>query len=268
MTRTTNHGLTISQLEKESTPNLHYSGVSEIYYSDFRERVLGHDSQIRRDLFEGKIFIVRSVHPTEEIVELRKATHDYGQTAPPSFHKIQGNCPNFHNVNEENPLYKVLMRIHSYHFFRWNSEPFDIFPDVLGPLQVYETLNEYDPEKIISNTCDDNVVPRVQIHHYPLGGGHTQMHRDPTNLVKVAWVTMMSKRGEDYQTGGLYFLDLFGEKFHPETDLELNIGDTVVFYPPLIHGVDAIDPEQSSEWDSDNGRWSLILNNLPVAKAA
>jgi len=93
MTRTTNHGLTISQLEKESTPNLHYSGVSEIYYSDFRERVLGHDSQIRRDLFEGKIFIVRSVHPTEEIVELRKATHDYGQTAPPSFHKFKGIVP-------------------------------------------------------------------------------------------------------------------------------------------------------------------------------
>ena len=159
------------------------------------------------------------------------------------------------------------MRIHSYHFFGWNNDPVDIFQQVSDPLEVYETLCEYEPGTIVNNTWDDDVVPRLQIHHYPIGGGHTQMHRDPTDLVKVAWITMMTKRGVDYHTGGLYFLDLFGDKFYPEMELNLDVGDTIVSYPPLLHGVDAIDSANSSGWDSINGRWALIFNNLPVAPA-
>lgn len=261
------NSLTISQLEKESTAGLNYSGVIEIPYSEFRELVLNNDDQLRRDIFEGKVFVVKGVYSVEELTNLRKAIHKYGQNTPPSFHKIQGKCPNFHNINEGNPLYKVLMRIHSYHFFDWNNDPVDIFRQVSDPLEVYETLCEYESGTIINNTWDDDVVPRLQIHHYPLGGGHTQMHRDPTNLVKVTWITMMTKRGVDYHTGGLYLLDLFGNKFYPEMELDLDVGDTIVFYPPLIHGVDAIDSEASSEWDSINGRWALIFNNLPVVPA-
>ena len=77
---------------------------------------------------------------------------------------------------------------------------------------------------------------------------------------------MMTKRGVDYQNGGLYLLNMSGDKFHPEMSLDLEVGDTVVFYPNLLHGVDAIDVGQSSDWESDNGRWALIFNNLPVAK--
>ena len=53
--------LTISQLEKESTAGLNYSGVIEIPYSEFRELVLNNDDQLRRDIFEGKVFVVKMV---------------------------------------------------------------------------------------------------------------------------------------------------------------------------------------------------------------
>ena len=258
--------LTISQLEKESRANMHYSGVVDIPFSEFRNRVLAHDNEIYQELFDGKVFILRSTHSEEQMVKLKKIIHEFGQSTPECFYKIQGDCPNFHVTNQDNPLYKVLMSIHSYHFFSWNDSPINIFGDVSEALEVYETLCEYDPREILRNTCDDDVVARIQIHHYPTGGGHTQMHIDPTTFVKVAWITMMTKRGVDYENGGLYVLDISGNKFYPELSLDLNIGDTVVLYPQMIHGVDAIDAGHTSEWASDNGRWALIFNNLPVAR--
>ena len=76
---------------------------------------------------------------------------------------------------------------------------------------------------------------------------------------------MMTKRGVDYESGGLYFLDISGSKFYPEMSLDINEGDIVVFYPQLVHGVDAINAGQTSAWASENGRWTLFFNNRPVA---
>jgi len=263
--------MTISQLEKASKSDgsfsdlssLYYSGVVEVPFAEFRNRVLNHDDEIYKDIYEGKVFILKDAFPKEEVHKLRKVIHQFGQTTPPSFHKILGNCPNFHNINEENTRYNVLMRVHSYHFFSWNDYPVDMNQYVFKALEVYETLCEQDPAKIIYNTCEDDIVTRIQVHHYPLGGGHTQLHRDPTELVKVAMIMMMTKVGVDYESGGLYFLDMFGDKFYPEPSLD--VGDIVVFYPRLLHGVEAVDAGKTSEWDSENGRWTLLFNNRPIA---
>jgi hypothetical protein len=257
--------LTISQLEKQASAKLHYTGVVDLSFADFRKRVLAHEDEIFSDLFGGKVFILRNTHSKEQLVKQKNIIHEFGLNTPAVFHKIHGDCPNFHVINEGNPLYNVLMRIHSYHFFSWNDNPINMFPDVREALEVYETLCEYEPTEILSNTCDNDVVARLQIHHYPTGGGHTQIHTDPTDLVKVAWITMMTKRGVDYESGGLYLLDISGNKFYPETSSDLNIGDTVTFYPKLAHGVDAIDAGETSEWESDKGRWAMIFNNLPVS---
>ena len=117
--------LTISQLEKAAESDGSYSGVSNLYYSgvvetsfsEFRKRVLDHDDAVYSDLFGGKVFILKDAYPKEEVFKLRRAIHEFGQSTPSSFHKIQGDVPNFHNINEANTLYKILMRVHSYHFF-------------------------------------------------------------------------------------------------------------------------------------------------------
>jgi len=262
--------LTISQLEKTSETDGSYAGVSNLYYTsveevpfaEFRKRVLSHDDTVYSDLFGGKVFILKNAYPKEEITKLRTAIHEFGQSTPQSFHKVQGNCPNFHTINEENTNYNILMRVHTYHFFGWNDNPVDIIKYLYESIEVYETLTEQDPSKIINNTCDDDVVVRMQAHHYPLGGGHTQLHRDTTEVIKVAMIMMMTKCGEDYESGGLYFLDMFGEKFHPESLLD--VGDIVVFYPMLLHGVEPVDTGKTSEWSSEAGRWTIIFNNRPV----
>jgi len=258
--------LTISQLEEKSGYNLYYSGVVDIEFAEFQKGVLSHDGEINKNLFEGKVYVVRNARLKENLGKLKNTVYQLGQDTPAMFHKIEDDCPNFHVVNEENPLYKLLMRVHTYHFFNWNEGPTDIFEMVSEELEVYETLCEQDPSKILRNTCADDMVARLQVHHYPRGGGHTQMHTDPTKLVKVAWVMMMTKLGVEYQSGGLYFMDLFGNKFYPENSLDIEVGDSIVFYPAMLHGVDPVDTGGEPEWESDSGRWNLIFNNLPVAK--
>ena len=41
----------------------------------------------------------------------------------------------------------------------------------------------------------------------------------------------------------------------------LDIGDMVMFYPTLKHGVMTIDPDLSSDWSSPQGRWLLAFNS-------
>jgi len=255
--------ISLSNLETTLEHNIHYSGVVETDFPTFQKRVLAADPQMYRDLYLGKIFIVRNAYPKDQILELRTAIHAFGQVTPTSFHQVNCRCPNFHTINDEVDKYKVLMRVHSYHFFSWNKEPVDIFSMFRDTLVLFETLSEQDPAEVLYNTTDDDLIVRLQIHHYPPGGGHTQMHTDPTVYVKVAMLVFLSKLGEDYKEGGLYFFDLFGEKYYPERDLE--IGDLVVFYPKLAHGVDAIDTDREIDWNSDVGRWTLLFNNRPPA---
>ena len=65
----------------------------------------------------------------------------------------------------------------------------------------------------------------------------------------------LSSSNEDYSQGGLYFLSSKREKTSIEKKLEM--GDVVLFYPSLFHGMDTIDPLQKSDWDSINGRWFI-----------
>ena len=39
----------------------------------------------------------------------------------------------------------------------------------------------------------------------------------------------------------------------------LDVGDMVCCYPTVVHGVDAVDPQEPLDWNSSKGRWFLGL---------
>jgi len=65
----------------------------------------------------------------------------------------------------------------------------------------------------------------------------------------------MSKIGNDFNNGGFYFKKKNKKKFNIEN--RLDIGDAVIFYGSIIHGVDKVDPKSKLNWKSDNGRWFI-----------
>jgi hypothetical protein len=64
---------------------------------------------------------------------------------------------------------------------------------------------------------------------------------------------IMSKIGKDFEKGGFYFRDKNNKKMNIEHKLE--IGDSVMFYGSIVHGVDAVDPNKKLNWKSYDGRW-------------
>ena len=69
----------------------------------------------------------------------------------------------------------------------------------------------------------------------------------------------MSQRGKDYQSGGFYLVDDSGRQLDMEDYLD--IGDMIMFYPTLLHGVRTIDPDLPKDWSSPQGRWLLAFNS-------
>ena len=51
----------------------------------------------------------------------------------------------------------------------------------------------------------------------------------------------MSKKGVDFDTGGFYFRDKNNKIFNIEDKLE--IGDSVIFYGSIVHGVEKVDKQ-------------------------
>ena len=65
----------------------------------------------------------------------------------------------------------------------------------------------------------------------------------------------MSKIGKDFSTGGFYFKKKNKKKYNIEN--KLDIGDAVIFYGSIVHGVDKVDPKSKLNWKNNNGRWFI-----------
>ena len=65
----------------------------------------------------------------------------------------------------------------------------------------------------------------------------------------------MSKIGVDFNSGGFYFRDKQNKKVNIKKQLE--IGDSVIFYGSVIHGVDVVDRHAKLNWKSYDSRWFI-----------
>ena len=106
-----------------------------------------------------------------------------------------------------------------------------------------------------NNIPSDGQIDRLQIVRYPAGGGELRDHVDPRKNQRVVSGLIMSKIGEDFKKGGFYFKSSKNKKVNIEK--KLDIGDGVIFYGSVIHGVDKVDPNEKLVWNSNKGRWFI-----------
>lgn len=97
--------------------------------------------------------------------------------------------------------------------------------------------------------------------HYPVGGGFMIEHRDSPEEGTVV-ILNMSKRGKDFQQGGLFLRTEEGELIDVEEHLEA--GDILLARPDLRHGVAAIDPKKAWEEQWTTGR-RMLFAPMPIA---
>ena len=117
-----------------------------------------------------------------------------------------------------------------------------------------------------NNLDKDKFWNACRMHHYPKGGGHMGPHRDTLfpellNNFKIPFIQIMltlTSRGVDFQTGGSYLVNRYGQKIFFETNN--NAGTLVLFDGATIHGVDDVDPTELLDFTSLKGRKALFVN--------
>lgn len=228
-------------------------------FERFKKKIIEQDPTFARNIIEslyaGDVYVLQGAFPKEFMINIKQKLHEHGLKTSSEFYKMTEGCPNFHRIIDENVAasYAFTAIKHSYYFFPWNSDEFDVFGETYQrwrPIKLLSGLNADEYEK---NTPKDGVVDRLQVVHYPRGSGKIETHSDPFLHQRLIISCIMSRRGEDYKTGGVYFIDAQGKEFDCEDQLE--IGDMLVYYPTILHGVKTVDEGSEVNWRVIEGRW-------------
>ena len=166
--------------------------------------------------------------------------------------------PNFHRIIDKKitKKYSLYAIKHSYFLYNWNikTKLEKNFKDgVYRHWRYVKLLAGNNKFKFEKNIPSQNQIDRLQIVNYPHGGGELRDHVDPRKNQRIVSGIIMSKKGIDFEKGGFYFRDKNNKKLNIEDQLE--IGDAVIFYGSIVHGVDVVDNHKKIDWKSYMGRW-------------
>jgi hypothetical protein len=235
--------------------------VIEISFDQFQEKVNSNDKEfaelITESLLQGDAYLIKNTFKTDYLKELKEKTFEWGQKEASSFHKCLEGTPNFNRRVDKSleGRYNSKSIWHQHLFYRWNGDIFGLFEPIYDRWRVMKKMWGLDPHAYENNTPKDGIVDRIHIYKFPKGGGYLDTHADPYLFQKTIMVVKMTEKGKDYNKGGLYFIDQNDNKVEVEDKIDL--GDMYFAFPTVLHGVDAIDPEEEVNWNSIEGRWIL-----------
>ncbi len=251
-----------TKLEKKKPAPKFVKKINFIKFQDLKSSINKKNEfyikNLIRKMYDGEAYIVRNAakkNLKDTIISLAKY---YDKKQKPSFSKMLDGVPNFHRIIDKKitKKYSLYAIKHSYYFFNWNikTKLEKKFKDAVYKhwryLKYLSGNKKYDFEK---NIPSDLQIDRLQIVNYPHGGGELRDHEDPRKNVRVVSGLIMSKIGKDFDKGGFYFRDKHNKKLNIENNLE--IGDCVMFYGSIVHGVDTVDKHKKLNWKSYMGRW-------------
>lgn len=203
-------------------------------------------------LIRGNVLLFKSIFEREASLSLRERFFRYGQGEPSSNPKVESGSPNFHRFDENNPKQSKARVMHNFSVFYWNKDFLESWSWLKASLAFQRVFSQL-PANFGNTGVEGDYFVTGRVSHYPLGGGHMQRHIDIDEVEKVTVIVSLSKRSEDFDSGGAY-LQPDGE---PPLDLEpyVDIGDIIVFNHAIPHGVAPIDPSEKLDWNNPGGRW-------------
>src|SRR5882757_5510133 len=148
--------------------------------------------------------------------------------------------------------------MHAFYYHSWyaqNRKKFEFFSDIF---KIKNFLAGFSESEFLSNIPSDGFIARINIHHYPRGGGYQAEHIDPVGKhAQIQTLVAASEFGDDYATGGVFARSIAGgAKIY--VDPHMKPGDMLVMSPGIHHGVDPVDPVQPYEWRTNDGRWMIL----------
>jgi hypothetical protein len=219
-----------------------------------------------------KVCLIRGVMKPDFVRAIIAYLSQIGRNSFPSRYPTLPGCPNHHRVYQWDELSYVKGCFHQFSFFPWNEDVFQLFKRFAPIYRLRNILSGLPPGRFLRNAPDDGCIARISFQFYPRAVGAMNKHIDPVDVhQKAVPILVMSKRGEDFEQGGLYFETDNGSRIF--ADEFAKPGDVVLTLAQLPHGVDRIDPHVTPDWLSFRGRWSgvvavnKIVTNTKIADA-
>ena len=217
-------------------------------------------SDISNDVINGNIVILKNVFEKNFLLDFRKKFISWSKSISPIIPTdVSDNSylkNNHHRIDDNPPQSQTPHRSHFYNLMRLDNLPAEISIDAL---KIYNALRDLQNE--VSNTkgdflpTDNPILMRPQIIHYPSGGGYFGERVHPFEPQKIGLITGLSRKGIDYNVGGTTFKTPSGFVDSGQHD----IGDITLFRYNLPHAVTEVDPDEKLDWNSEKGRWTMIL---------
>ena len=261
MKDTNNFKKSWDSIVNEETLPRYIKDIKEYEYEKFKEIVLKNDTleadKIVKSLYAGDVYILRNAYSSEFIEELKEKLYNWSQSSEPEFYKTYEGVPNFHRIIDEDIAnkYSIKPLWHIYYLFPWNEDKLGVYHEINERWKILKMLSGYSADEFAGNTPKDGTIDRIHLYQYPKGGGNIETHSDPYLINKTIMTTKLSTRGEEYQTGGVYFYK--DDKTKVDVEDTIHKGDIYLCFPTMIHGVDPVDIDEELDWNKKDGRWLL-----------
>lgn len=253
------------KLEKNYPAPKYVSGIKEISFERFSNELDSKNIKFAKKIIfdfyvKKQAYILKGASSEKLKKIILDLANYYKKKKKPSFHKMLDGTPNFHRIIDKKitKKYSLYAIKHSFFFYNWNikSKLEKLFKNSVYKHWRYVKLIAGNKKNSFEkNIPSQNQIDRLQIVRYPSGGGELRDHVDPRKNQRIVSGLIMSKIGEDFQTGGFYFKNAKKRVINIEN--KLDIGDSVMFYGSIVHGVEKVDPSKKLNWKSNAGRWFI-----------
>ena len=243
----------------ELKKNIRFKELKELSLSEFELKCSDDKNilDIRNNIIKGSVYIIRQVLTKEKSNTLLNKIVNSNIEITNNTKILEGVKNLYYESNNlESKKMEYSSVDKSWYFFPWNKDEIGIF-DFLQPIfKNVILLNNKKPVDILNNTPIDGCVQRFHLINYPINFGQISLHRDPVNVCQVNSGIYLTEYGIDYKEGGFYVLNEEGGEVN--LDEHVHIGDMVLFYPGLAHGVRSIKPMDRNL--KSNGRYFLNMS--------
>lgn len=253
-------------LEQSGPQPRHMRDLKIVSFAELMTQIRAADAEFvesfTASLYGGDFYLLKGAYEPEFLKGVIQRVFAFGQSQPPSFHKMLDGTPDFHRIIDDGSTVDYSLRAlrHGFYFYRFNDDITGVYRDFTPTWRSVKTISGLEADAFERNVPHDGTIDRIVVYCYPFGGGNLKAHIDPTNNHKTTTGVMMSTRGVDYDSGGFYCVADDGKPIDLEPSIEA--GDMFIFYPTMEHGVLPVDPQRPTDWDNPSGRWFLGVSSI------
>jgi hypothetical protein len=225
---------------------------------EFFNLALNKTDEFSKKIKSPEAFIVKQFYSKEFVMGLRNRAFEWGQTEEDSWHPFYDNCPDYHRLHDNYPNAYVKQKFRGFYHLNYNKVNKEIFLNMKDIFELKNKLAGFQGEEFMNNIPSDGVLPRINVHHYPKGGGYQAEHIDPDGpFAQIQTLIVASSQGLDFKKGGLYAREKLGGEIFC-LDSYTQPGDMIVLSPAIPHGIEPIDSELEYSPNSNDGRWIIL----------